>query len=242
MMPFVTCVADANNYSIVDVDRSTAWISISQAALRHPSYAKYFFLGAPGCCIATRHATSIHAACVSLDGRGVLICGDSGAGKSTLSYACARAGWTYTSDDGSYLLNGGGERMVTGDCYQVRFRPTATELFPELRGLEITPRAAGKPSIEMPTSAMPPMICAQTTRVDFMVFLNRNSGELQELVPYPKDMAREFLHGTPYGSAELLAKQYGALEQLLGATIVELRYTELDWGVNRLRELVRERS
>ena len=135
-----------------------------------------FFSGTPGCCISTRYTTPLHAGCVALDGRGVLLCGDSGAGKSTLSYACARAGWTYVTDDGSYLLNGGDKRMVTGDCHQVRFRPTAAELFPELRGLEITPRATGKPSIEMPTTSVPHMVCAQTTQVDFMVFLNRHAG------------------------------------------------------------------
>ncbi len=65
----------------------------------------------------------------------VMLCGDSGAGKTTLSYACARAGWTYICDDASYLLNSGTDRTVMGTCNQVRFRPPAVELFPELLGL-----------------------------------------------------------------------------------------------------------
>ena len=240
MMPLLVAVADADNYSIVDVVQSRTQITISHSTLRHRLYAKYFLLGTPGCCISTRYTTPLHAGCVALDGRGVLLCGDSGAGKSSLSYACARAGWTYVADDGSYLLNGGDKRMVTGDCYQVRFRPTAAELFPEVRGLEITPRAAGKPSIEMPTASLPHMVCAQTTHVDFMIFLNRHTGGPSALVPYRKDVARYSMQQVPFGTPETLAAQYRAIERLLAVDVFELRYTDLDWAVNRLRTLVRE--
>jgi hypothetical protein len=237
MLPLVMCVADANNYSVVDLERCRANITISRAALRYPLYAQYFLLGTAVCCVATRYTTPVHAGCVALDGRGVLLCGDSGAGKSTLAYACARAGWTYVSDDGSFLLNGGTERIVTGNCHQVRFRPTAATLFPEIAGLEITPRATGKPSIELPTASIR---TAATTRVDFIVFLNRRSGAPPRLVPYRKNVARQFMRQSLYGSAESLAGQYAAIERLLVAEVFELHYSELDWAVDRLRTLARE--
>lgn len=237
MMPLMMCVADRDNYGIADLDRCCARITVSTAALRHPLYAQYFLLGMPVSCVATNFATPIHAGCVSLHGRGILLCGDSGAGKSTLSYACARSGWTYVSDDASFLLNGGTERLVTGNCHQVRFRPSAGELFPEIQGLEITPRAAGKPSIEMPTAAMPHIACAQTTRVDSIVFLNRRSGDSQQLLPYRRDVARQFMRQVLFGSAVSLVVQYEAIERLLTAEIFELRYRDLDWAVDRLRTL-----
>ena len=242
MQPLVINVADANNYSVVDLDRCRVRMTISRAALRHPLYAQYFILGAAGVmsAIATRYATPVHAGCVALDGRGVLLCGDSGAGKSTLSYACARAGWTYTSDDGSFLLNGGSKRIVTGNCYQVRFRPTAAQLFPELEGLEITPRAAGKPSIELQTAPMKYVKRAQTTRVDFIVFLNRRKSSPPQLVPYRRDVARHFMRQMLYGSAESLSVQYAAIDRLLVAPIFELQYSDVNWAVDRLRKLVDE--
>jgi hypothetical protein len=241
MLPLIFNVADADNFSLADLEKRRTRIAVSQATVNHGSFFKYFFLGsAPLSHIATRYTTPLHAACVSLDGRGVLLCGDSGAGKSSLSYACARANWTYVTDDASYLLNHGKNRLVTGNCHQIRFRPSATELFPEVTGLEITPRATGKPSIELPTASMPQIIRAQTARVDFMIFLNRRARGPSELVPYRKDVARHFLHQVLYGPAELLAVQYEAIEWLLTADILELRFTSLDWAIDRLEKLVRE--
>jgi hypothetical protein len=239
MLPLTIAVADANNYSIVNLEQNRAQTSISRATLQYELYAKYFLLGMPVCCVATRLATPVHAACVALNDRGVLLCGDSGAGKSTLSYACARSGWTYVTDDASFLLNSGSSRMVSGNCHQVRFRPSAAELFPEVQGLEVTPRAAGKPSIELPTAPMWHMKLAQSAKIDFIVFLRRCPGEPQ-LRPYRKDVARYFMRQVLYGSPQSLAAQYEAIEHLLSAEVFELQYSDLKWAIERLQQLVRE--
>jgi hypothetical protein len=240
MSPLLLGVADGDNYCISDLQRTTSQITISRATLQSRLYAGYFFLGTPVTHVATRFTTPVHAGCVALDGKGVLLCGDSGAGKSTLSYACARAGWTYVTDDGSFVANDREDRMVTGDCHRVRFRPETAELFPELKGLELTPRAAGKPSIELPTAPMPHMSCAQNAQVDYIVFVNRHSGRPQELRTYRKDVARYAMQQTFYGLPEMRRKHNETIERLLEAEVFELRYTELDWGIERLQRLVRE--
>ena len=242
MAPLLLGVADGDNYCVSDLQRSKSQITISRAAIQSKLYAGYFLLGSPVTHVATRFTTPVHAGCVALDGKGVLLCGDSGAGKSTLSYACARAGWTFISDDGSFVINDREDRMVTGDCHRVRFRPTTAELFPELEGLEITPRAAGKPSIELPTAPMPHMSCAQNAQVDYIVFVNRYSGGAQELRPYRKDVSRYAMQQTFYGLPEMRKKNNETIERLLEAEVFELRYTELDWGIDRLQRLVRERK
>lgn len=237
MLPLMISIADADNHCIVDLERAEAKIAISRAALRHPAYAQYFFLGVPACCIATRYATPVHAACVALNGHGVLLCGDSGAGKSTLAYACARSGWTYVSDDGAYILDGGVDRQVTGNCHQVRFRPSATKIFPEFEGYEVTPRAAGKPSIELPTAPMAHIKCAQTTRANFICFLNRNGADAPQIVPFSKDQARRAMRQVLYGTRESLKNQYEAIEQILTAEVLELKYSNLERAVDRLQSL-----
>jgi hypothetical protein len=239
--PLLFNIADAGNYSVSNLDCQTTHLILSRAALGHRTYVEYFFLSAaPLNHIATAFTAPVHAGCVAQNGRGVLLCGDSGAGKSTLSFACARAGFTYVTDDASYLLIGGDGRTVTGNCHQVRFRPSAASLFSELRGLEITPRAAGKPSIEMPTAVMPGITCAPTAHVDFLIFLNRSAAGPQHLVPYCKDAARQSLLQTLFGSPKSLAPRYAALERLLTARVLELRYSSLDWAVRRLESLLVE--
>jgi hypothetical protein len=53
-------------------------------------------------------------------------------------------------------------------------------------------------------------------------------------------VARQFMRQALYGSPQSLALQYEAIEHLLTAQVFELRYTDLDWAVDRLQTLVRE--
>jgi hypothetical protein len=238
VFPLLMNTANANNYSIANLDEGWTRIVMARATERHRNYLAYFLLGCAHLShIVFRQATPIHAGCVAFNGRGMLLAGDSGAGKSSLSYACARAGWTYTTDDGSYLVHDDSNITVTGDCHQVRFRPSAGALFPEVEGLEITPRAAGKPSIELPTSALQGITCAPTASVDFLIFLNRRAGGQQGLAPFRKDVARCYLRQLLYGTAESLTVHYRYIERLLDTEILELRYTDLDWAVQRLQTL-----
>jgi hypothetical protein len=239
--PLLINVSDPFNFSVADLDRGTTKVILTTSTARQRSYLELFLLGpAPLCHIATRFVTPIHAGFVARNGRGVLLCGHSGAGKSTLSYACARAGWTYVTDDASYFLTDGTDRMVTGNCHQVRFRPSAADLFPEVQGRPITPRAAGKPSIEIKTAHIEGLVCAPTGQADFLVFLNRRAPGPAELVPYRKDVARRQMREALFGSPDSLAAQYEAIERLLAVDVFELRYKDLDWAIERLETLTRE--
>jgi hypothetical protein len=239
--PLLLTLMDADNYMICEMENNRTQIVVTSGAMQHKRFvASLFVAAAPGPHLTVSHMTPVHAACVVLDGRGVLLCGDSGAGKSTLSYACSRAGWTYVSDDASFLLNQGTDRTVMGVCHQVRFRPTVVELFPELQGQEITPRLVGKPSIELPTSLFPNMVRADSAEVDYMVFLNRRSGGPPELRPYRKDVARHSMRQVLYGTPKTLAVGYETIERLLTVPVLEMCYTDLDWAINRLQTLVRE--
>jgi hypothetical protein len=238
VLPLMTAIADECNYSIYDLDRAETKVVLSRAALRHPLYASYFFLeSAAACHIVTRYAPPIHAGCVEWNGRGLLLCGDSGAGKSTLSYACARAGFGYITDDAAYLLYGGEDRIVTGNSHKVRLRPESARLIPEISGLGITPRAVGKPSIEI--EAGDNIVALEETQVAAIIFLNRRSGK-EELVPYQRDVAREFMRQVLFGTEQQLAWQYTTIDRLLEAPVLELHYTDLGWATERLKQYAQE--
>jgi len=177
---------------------------------------------------------------VARDGHGVLLCGDSGAGKSTLAFACAQQGWTYVSDDASYLVHGREDRQVLGMHHSVRLRPEAAQFFSEVRGRPLTPRMTGKPSIEIPTAELPAFRIASECQADYVVFLNRRAGGEQELVSYPREAAHQYMHRHLNQWAPLRCEQLVTVERIMSAQVFELRYRDLDWAIDRLDRMVRE--
>ena len=234
-------IADVSNFCITDVVQGSSFAWLTAAATSHRNYLRYHYLEAVALAhIANRYSAPIHAACVELDGHGVLLCGESEAGKSSLSFACARAGWTYISDDASFLLNGRSDRRVVGNCHMVRLRPSARELFSEVEGKPLTPRVTGKPSIELRTATMPDIARAESSDVSSIVFLNRKDPDVQELVPFARESAQKFIDQRLFGLEELRKRQDASVARLLSAGIYELRYRDLEWAVDRLARLVRE--
>ena len=232
----ITNIADGENFVVCDLSTRGAMMWVTESALRHESYFRYFFLeSAAMASISNLHTTAIHAGCVALEGKGVLLCGDSGAGKSTLSYACARAGWTFTTDDASYLVHGGESNLVAGNCHQVRFRPSAQVLFHELDGLSVMKRAGvGKPSIELSTNLH--IKTSVTSQVKHIVFLKRGVRE-QELTVFPRAVARLLMHQTVYCTPYKTDAKLSAIDRLLECEVHELRYNDLEWAVAQLTTL-----
>lgn len=234
-------VADTHHVCTAEFPWGKTRMVVTTAALRYPHYFSQTFLeAAPATQLSTRFLTPIHSACVVLDGRGVLLCGDSGAGKTSLSYACARAGWHFVADDTTFLLHSENTRRVIGNCHQVRFRPSAAELFPEIADAELTPRMSGKPSVELSTAAMDYIRPAESAHIDFVVFLNRRHPGPADVVPYCKDAARRYMRKVLFGTADTMPIRYAAIERLLTAEVLELRYQAMDQAVHRLERLVRE--
>jgi hypothetical protein len=235
-------VADRENFAVCDMARNFGVANITKAVLAQRDYFRYHFLESMvACLLDTRHLVAIHAACVELNGHGVLLAGESGAGKSSLSYACARNGWTYISDDASSLLRRGSGRTVVGNPRLFRFRQAAGSLFPEFRGLKESRRANGKPTIEVRTESLPALRTASEARVDYIVFLNRRTvdGCGAKLIPVTAQEALARLYVAPWPSElSSTAEQRAALRRLLGAGLYELKYRDLDAAVDSLRRLV----
>jgi hypothetical protein len=233
-----TCIADSDNFLVCDLSKRSAVIWVTDSTLRQEEYFRYFFLeSAAMCMISNLYATAIHAGCVAMEGDGVLLCGDSGAGKSTLSYACGRAGWTYITDDASFLVHGEADNLIVGNCHQVRFRPAAQQFFPELDGIEVMRRAGGgKPSLEFFTGEQ--IKTAATVNAKHIVFLKRGVAE-QELVSFPRAVARLVMEQRVYCMPFQTERQLAAIDRLLHRRVYELRYNDLDWAVNRLTQLAR---
>ena len=231
-------VADADNFVVCDLNAGFSFGWITQQTAASALYMRYHILEAAVLAmVATLRAAPLHAACVAPFGHGMLLCGDSGAGKSSLAFAGARSGWTFVSDDASYLPLDQDDRMVVGNCHKIRLRDSGVQLFPEIEGRPVTPRATGKPSIEIPTADMPELLKSNSATVESIIFLNRRDREAPELVAFSREAASSWFNQFLYPNTALHQVQRAAVHRLLHVEIFELRYTDLDWAIERLETL-----
>jgi hypothetical protein len=240
----LTTVADARNFIVSDLSRGFAFGWFTQAAVADRAYLRYYFLEATVLTqLEALYLTPLHAACVQKEGRGVLLCGESGAGKSSLAFACARSGWTFLSDDSSALIRKRPDRLVVGNPHQMRFREPAMELFPELNGQRVTPRATGKMAIELATLTLPEIATGAECQIDYIVFLNRREPVSPGLFSLPKQIAGQYFEQNMcFGGDAVHQAQRASIKGLLAAKVFEMRYRDLEWAVERLTALVHEGS
>jgi len=235
-----TMVANPENQAVLDLRTGENFVWLDESAVRDELYLRHNFLEkVVYLLLGAMVVTDIHTACVSKHGKGILLCGDSGAGKSTLSYACARAGWTYISDDTCYLLNDSNPPRVIGHSHRLRFRPEAKTLFPELRDREIIQRMEGKPSIEVSASDLPHFERSNETNVCALVYLCRSPSTRPALVPLPSGRGIQLMSEGLYSAGEIREKHLKALERLGGIASFELHYLSLEDAISQLDHLVR---
>jgi len=233
-------VADVHNQALLDLKTCTSFAWLNQSALKSRLYFRYNFLEKMVYLqLGASLVTDIHAACVGRHGKGLLLCGDSGAGKSTLAYACARAGWTYTSDDTSYLINDSSIPRVIGHSHRVRFRPAAKELFPELADCQITPRMEGKPSIEVSIEQLPVLHASAEADIHSVIYLSRLPSSQANLVSLPAGTATERMQSELFSAGEIRVKHEQVLEVFSKVPTYELQYSDLDDAILQLDRLAR---
>ncbi|MFL6353286.1 MAG: aldolase [Bryobacteraceae bacterium] len=244
----LTMVADEHNYACSDLMRGFGSAWLTERTVDEVEYFRYTFLeGLVYGLLENVHLVALHAACVVRDGHAVLLAADSGMGKSSLAYACACRGWTYVSDDGTSLIRRGTGRTVIGNPRSFRFRPSAADLFPELRDHAVTGAQSpnrfrkGKPSFEVWTESLPRIQTAPEANVDHIVFLKREAqfkGSAR-LVPISRETAlRRWLPGAWPTELPLYQQRSAAVERLLEAELFDMSYYDLDATVDLLEHLV----
>jgi HPr Serine kinase C-terminal domain len=231
-------ISDQENFAVIDRRQRFGFSCVSRTTLEDRTFFRWHFLDAlTYMLLELNYTTSIHAACVAWQGAGVLLYGPSGVGKSTLSYACARRGWTYISDDSSSVLWGDG-REVIGEPHHFRFRAEAPDLFPELRGRTVGYQLDHKPTIEVLTADLPIQTAPQC-RVERLVFLNRvpsGAAHIQRITV--EEAFRRIRQDMPTFDPDLEGARQAAVETVTAVPAIELTYSGFESAVTMLEQLL----
>jgi hypothetical protein len=236
----VSIIRNADNFGMADLRQGFGFASFTRDVAANRSAVSWDFLEPlVYMMVAARHFAQVHASCVSLGGRGVLLCGDSGAGKTCLAYACALAGWRLVSGDAVQIVRSSKGRDLIGRPYAIRFRESARWLFPELRNHQPRRSEHGKLDIEVDTADLA-IGTALEARASHVVFLKRESGVARphfSTVPFEEAFAR-LEQVVLYGDKTLRDAQKQTLAELLQSPVVRLTYSDLNGAEQALRRLV----
>lgn len=96
---------DSSSFVCLSPAERTGVVAVAESMLRFPYHARYEWLEFAAFTLAARcqGLISLHAACVSRQGRGILLMGPSGAGKSTVTLHCLLHGFDMVSEDSVFV-------------------------------------------------------------------------------------------------------------------------------------------
>jgi hypothetical protein len=236
----VACSIGRDDYVIADLARGFLFGWLTPATVSDRDWFRYHVLeGLVYMTLSALYCTPVHAACIARNGRALLLCGNSGAGKTSLAYACARSsGWTYLGDDATYLPRDHQQIVAIGRPRHVRFRASATALFPELTAFEPVQRPNGKPDIEASSEALGLSI-AYESNVAAVIFLNRSPGVPAGIEPFSTRDALEHLSQVVcYGEERVRREQREHLRRLVQLPTFEIRYSKFKEAEKCLRSVL----
>lgn len=136
-----------------------------------------------------RGCYSVHAAGVSLDGKGLLFPGTSGAGKSTLALALARAGFALLGDDMLFLSQHPAGLRALAFPEDIDITDDTARMFDELHDIVEVPKAPGWPKRQVPLFGHAQTAIAWDCQPAVLVFPRVSHTARSILTPIDRDEA-----------------------------------------------------
>lgn len=137
----------------------------------------------------------LHCACLDRNGSGLLVAGVSGAGKSTLSAALAEHGFSFVSDDWTYISKDGSILIAHGLSSPVKLLPDTVRFFPRLGDLLPRTTMNGELAYEIDPSRTGGFAVKRHSYPHRILFLERTSRSGCDFVPCRADYVRNFFEG-----------------------------------------------
>jgi hypothetical protein len=139
--------------------------------------ARMFYLTIPALGLV-----AVSAACVAVEGRGLLLLGTPGSGKTTASYRSTKLGLDFHADQAVFLEVKNGSLCAWGDFWPAAFRPDSAQIFPELNSQSRSLVYCDRTFLCIPKNPSSPSTGRSVTPVG-CIFLERETGTSPKLVP-----------------------------------------------------------
>lgn len=119
---FLGSATPSSTFVVLSPGERTGLVSVSAEMLRFPYHVRYEVIEFAVFTLACRAQglVPLHAACVGLDGRGILLMGPSGAGKSTVALQCLLEGFEFLSEDSVFVAPDSMRATGTANFLHVR--------------------------------------------------------------------------------------------------------------------------
>ena len=176
-----------------DLQRRRVHAVLSTAAAREQSFWNTLLLPITiGVLGTTVGVVPLHSACLERNGSGLLVAGVSGAGKSTLATALAHRGFSFISDDWTFVSNKPSGLVAHGLSSPIKLLPDTVLFFPRLR--EFTPRVTlnGELAYEIDPRNSFTFNVKNTSCPRQIFFLERTSTPGCYMVPCRSEYVRNF--------------------------------------------------
>ena len=189
-----------------DLLRRRVLAALSVTAARERSFWNHLLLPITiGVLGTTVGVVPLHCACLDHNGSGLLVAGVSGAGKSTLSAAMAGCGFSFVSDDWTYISKEGSTLIAHGLSSPVKLLPDTVRFFPHLRHCAPRTTLNGELAYEIEPSRTGGFAVKHSSHPRRIFFLERTSEPGCYFVPCRSDYVRSFFEN----NAERLPDELG---------------------------------